>query len=455
MSAPRRIFLNAFDMACVGHQSAGLWRHPDDQGHRYRELGYWTELARILEAGGFDAVFLADVLGVYDVYGASRDAAVHDAAQFPVNDPTAAVSAMAAVTEGLGFGITLSLTYEQPYALARRLSTLDHLTGGRVAWNIVTSYLDSAARNLGLDAQIPHDQRYEIADEYLEVCYKLWEGSWEADAVVRDAGRGVFTDPAKVHDIEHKGRYFSVPGPFLCEPSPQRTPVLFQAGASPRGVRFAAAHAEAVFVSGPTPQIVAGPVRALRAAAAELGRDPRSIKVFTMVTPVVAETHDEAVAKLAEYRRFVSPAGALALFGGWTGVDLAEFDPDAPLTYVETDANRSALASFTTATPERAWTVRELAEEIGIGGRGPVLVGSPAEVADELERWVDEADVDGFNLAYVTTPGTFVDFAKFVVPELRRRGRVPGEAPRATLRQRLGGRGTLLPDDHPGAKYRR
>lgn len=449
-----RIFLNAFDMACVGHQSAGLWRHPDDQGYRYRELGYWTELARILEAGGFDALFLADVLGVYDVYGASRDAAVLDAAQFPVNDPTAAVSAMAAVTETLGFGITLSLTYEQPYALARRLSTLDHLTDGRVAWNIVTSYLDSAARNLGLDAQIPHDQRYEIADEYLEVCYKLWEASWESDAVVRDRERGVFTDPAKVHDIEHKGRYFSVPGPFLCEPSPQRTPVLFQAGASSRGVRFAAAHAEAVFVSGPTPQVVRGPVRALRTAAAELGRDPRSIKVFTMVTPVVAETHERAVAKLDEYRRSVSPAGALALFGGWTGIDLAELDPDEPLRYVETDANRSALASFTTAAPERTWTVRELAEEIGIGGRGPVVTGSPTEVADELERWVAEADVDGFNLAYVTTPGTFVDFAKFVVPELRRRGRVPGHVPRSTLRERLGGTGPLLADDHPGAGYR-
>lgn len=266
-----RIYLNAFDMACVGHQSAGLWRHPEDQGYRYRELGYWTELARTLETGGFDALFLADVLGVYDVYGASRDAAVLDAAQFPVNDPTAAVSAMAAVTETLGFGITLSLTYEQPYVLARRLSTLDHLTGGRVAWNIVTSYLDSAARNLGLDAQIPHDQRYEIADEYLEVCYKLWEASWEPDAVVRDPVRGVFTDPAKVHDIEHKGRYFSVPGPFLCEPSPQRTPVLFQAGASPRGVRFAAANAEAAFISGPSPQIVRGPVSALRETAARLG----------------------------------------------------------------------------------------------------------------------------------------------------------------------------------------
>src|ERR1700753_556377 len=341
VSVRSRIYLNALYMACVGHQSAGLWRHPDDQGYRYRELGYWTELARVLEAGGFDPRFLADVLGVYDVYGASRDAAVIDAAQFPVNDPTAAVSAMAAVTESLGFGITLSLTYEQPYALARRLSTLDHLTGGRVAWNIVTSYLDSAARNLGLGAQIPHDQRYEVADEYLEVCYKLWEASWESDAVVRDADRGVFTDPAKVHAIEHKGRYFSVPGPFLCEPSPQRTPVLFQAGASPRGVRFAAANAEAVFVSGPTPQIVAKPVRAVREAAAELGRDPRSIKVFTMVTPVVAETHELAVAKLEEYKRFVSPAGALALFGGWTGVDLADYGPDEPLRYVETEAHRS------------------------------------------------------------------------------------------------------------------
>ncbi|CRZ15509.1 LLM class flavin-dependent oxidoreductase [Mycolicibacterium neworleansense] len=447
-----RIYLNAFDMACVGHQSAGLWRHPEDQGYRYRELGYWTDLARTLEAGGFDALFLADVLGVYDVYGGSRDAAVADAAQVPVNDPTLAVSAMAAVTETLGFGVTVSLTYEQPYALARRFSTLDHLTGGRVAWNIVTSYLDSAARNLGLDAQIPHDERYEIAEEYLEVCYKLWEASWEPSAVIRDRERGVFTDPAKVHDIEHKGRYFSVPGPFLCEPSPQRTPVLFQAGASPRGVRFAAAHAEAVFVSGPTPEIVAKPVKALRAAAAELGRDPKSVKVFTMLTPIVAETRELAVAKLHDYRQYVSPDGALALFGGWTGVDLAELGPDEPLRYVQTEANRSALASFTTS--DRNWTAAELAHEVGLGGRGPVVVGSPTEVADELERWVDEAGVDGFNLAYVTTPGTFVDFARHVVPELRRRGRIPGHHERATLRERLGGAGPLLAAEHPGATYR-
>ncbi|TVT13650.1 LLM class flavin-dependent oxidoreductase, partial [Amycolatopsis acidiphila] len=364
-----RIYLNAFDMACVGHQSAGLWRHPEDQGHRYRDLRHWLDLARTLDQGGFDALFLADVLGVYDVYGGSRDAAVADAAQVPVNDPTMAISAMASVTERLGFGVTISTTYEQPYQLARRLSTLDHLTDGRVAWNIVTSYLDSAARNLGLGTQIPHDERYELAEEYVEVCYKLWEGSWEDDAVVRDAERGVFTDPAKVHDIDHKGRYFTVPGPFLCEPSPQRTPVLFQAGASPRGLRFAGAHAEAVFVSGPSPKVVRKSVDALRGAVAEQGRDPRSVKVFTMLTPVVAETGELAREKLRSYQDLVSVPGAFALFGGWTGVDLAELELDTPLSYQDSDANRSALAAFTTA--DRAWTPRELAGFIGLGGRGP------------------------------------------------------------------------------------
>jgi FMN-dependent oxidoreductase (nitrilotriacetate monooxygenase family) len=454
VSEPRRIYLNAFDMACAGHQSPGLWRHPEDQGYRYTDLDHWLELAKILDQGGFDALFLADVLGVYDVYGGSQDAAVADAAQFPVNDPTLAISAMASVTERLGFGVTVSLTYEQPYSLARRLSTLDHLTKGRVAWNIVTSYLDSAARNLGLGEQVPHDQRYEVAEEYLEVCYKLWEGSWEDDAVVRDAARGVFTDPSKVHDIGHKGEYFTVPGPFLCEPSPQRTPVLFQAGASPRGLKFAASHAEAVFVSGPGPKVVRRSVDALRAAAAERGRDPRDIKVFTMLTPVVAETSEAAAEKLRSYQELVSVPGAFALFGGWTGVDLAELDADEPLTYADSDANRSALASFTTADPDRAWTPRDLAGFIGLGGRAPVVSGSPAEVADELERWVTEADVDGFNLAYTTTPGTFADFARLVVPELRARGRVPAERRPGTLRENLGGDNPRLSANHPGAGYR-
>ncbi|MDQ0382367.1 LLM class flavin-dependent oxidoreductase [Amycolatopsis thermophila] len=446
-----RIYLNAFHMNCVGHQSAGLWKHPADEGHRYTDLSSWLDLARTLEEGGFDALFLADVLGVYDVYAGSKDAAVADATQIPVNEPTVLLPALAAVTEHLGFGVTVSTTYEQPYSLARRLSTVDDLTGGRVAWNIVTSYLDSAARNLGLDSQVRHDERYDIAEEYLEVCYKLWEGSWEDDAIVRSGG--VYADPAKVHDIGHRGRYFSVPGPHLSEPSPQRTPVLFQAGASPRGVRFAARHAEAVFVSGPSPEVVRRSVEAIRAGVAEHGRDPRAVKIFTMLTPVVGATSAEAAEKLRSYESLVSVPGAFALFGGWTGVDLAELDVDEPLTYADGDANRSALASFTTGG--RAWTPRELAGFIGLGGRGPVVAGSGPEVADELERWVEEAGVDGFNLAYATTPGTFADFARWVVPELRRRGRVPEHPGAGTLRERLGGAGPRLAADHPGAAYRR
>lgn len=450
-----RILLNAFDMACVGHQSAGLWRHPSDEGHRYTDLDHWTSLARMLEDGGFDALFLADVLGVYDVYGGSRDAAVRAAAQVPLADPLLLVPAMAGVTSRLGFGVTVSVAYEHPYALARRLTTLDHLTRGRVAWNVVTSYLDSAARNLGRSGQIPHDERYELAEEFLEVCYKLWEGSWDDDAVVRDRARGVFTEPDRVHDIAHHGRWFDVPGPFLSEPSPQRTPVIFQAGASPRGARFAGTHAEAVFVSGPSPAVVRRSVDAVRAEAARAGRDPRSVKVFAMLTAIAGETDEAARATLAEYLELTDPSAALALFGGWSGVDLAGASPEQKLEYVQTDATRSALASFT--GPDRDWTVGELAEFITVGGRGPLVVGSGAGVADELERWTDEADLDGFNLAYAVTPGTMADVVTHVVPELRRRGRMPAAADAGgpTLRERYGtGDGARLAKDHPGSAHR-
>ncbi len=450
----RPIRLLAFDMACVGHQSAGLWRRPEDQGWRYTDIEYWTDLARLLERGGFDALFLADVLGVYDVYRGSRDAAVREAVQVPVNDPLMAVSAMAAVTTRLGFGLTASLTYEHPYALARRFTTLDHLSRGRVAWNIVTSYLDSAARNLGLGAQIPHDRRYDLAEEYLEVCYSLWESSWEDDAVVRDPARGMFTDPTKVHDIDHHGEWFDVPGPFLCEPSPQRTPVLFQAGASARGQAFAARHAEAVFVSGPTPAVVRGSVDRLRAAVATEGRDPASVVVYTMVTPVLAATDAGAAALLASYRETVSLEAARAVFGGWTGIDLAGLDTGAPLAYVENDAVRSALASFTVADPDRAWTPDEVARFVAVGGRGPVLAGSPATVADALEQWREDTGVDGFMIAYATTPGTFTDVVDLLVPELRRRGLMAPDAG-PTLRDRLSGRGPRLHPDHVGGRHRR
>jgi FMN-dependent oxidoreductase (nitrilotriacetate monooxygenase family) len=237
---PKEIILNAFDMNCVGHIQQGLWTHPRDRSSSYTDLQYWTDYARMLEAGLFDGVFFADVVGVYDVYGGNADAALRGAVQVPVNDPTLLIPAMAAVTQHLGFGVTSNLIVEQPFLFARRMSTLDHLTRGRVGWNIVTGYLDSASRAIGLTGQMAHDDRYDLADEYMELVYKLWECSWEQGAVLRDRERGIYVDPSKVHVIHHHGKQYRVDAMHLCEPSPQRTPVLYQAGSSARGKQFAA-----------------------------------------------------------------------------------------------------------------------------------------------------------------------------------------------------------------------
>ncbi len=233
MAKPIR--LNAFDMNCVAHMSPGLWTHPRDRAATYNTLGYWTDLARLLERGKIDALFLADVLGIYDVFRGTPDAALSGAVQVPVNDPLMLVPAMAAVTENLGFGVTCTLSYEHPYPFARRMSTLDHLTNGRIGWNIVTGYLNSAAKGVGLARQEGHDTRYEIAEDYMQLVYKLWEGSWEDGAVLRDKASGRFADPARVHKVEHDGPYFRLSAIHLAEPSVQRTPVLYQAGASTRG----------------------------------------------------------------------------------------------------------------------------------------------------------------------------------------------------------------------------
>lgn len=297
----KQIRFNAFQMNTAGHQSPGLWRHPRDNSHRYTDPQHWTELAQILERGLFDAVFLADVLGVYDVYKQSHATALARGVQVPLNDPLALVPVMAGVTEHLGFGVTAALTYEHPYTFARRLSTLDHLTKGRIGWNIVTGYLDSAARNLGQQRQLAHDERYDLAEEYLEVVYKLWEKSWEDGAVLRDKAGGIYTNPDRVHPIGHAGRHYSVPGIHLSEPSPQRTPFLYQAGSSPRGNAFAGRHAEAAFVSGPGKGVVKGYVDKLRAATAQAGRDPGSLLVYGQALIVTGESSQQARDRHAEY----------------------------------------------------------------------------------------------------------------------------------------------------------
>lgn len=449
----KQIRFNAFEMNCVGHQSPGLWRHPRDRSAQYTRLSYWTDLAHLLEAGLFDGVFLADVLGVYDVFGGSPDAALRHATQTPVNDPLLVIPAMAAVTENLGFGVTCNLSYEAPTLLARRFSTLDHLTDGRVGWNVVTGYLDSAARAMGLDRQRAHDDRYDVADEYMDVAYRLWEDSWSDDAVLRDRATGVFVDPSRVRPVRHEGPNFRTDTIHLCEPSPQRTPVIYQAGTSPKGREFAARHAECVFVSGPSVEVIGPRVAGLRALLPTVGRAPHDLLIYSMGTIVVAETDEAARAKLADYRQYVSAEGALTLMSGWTGVDFSKLDLDAPVRHVENDAGRTAMDNITRADPNRTWTVREVAEHVGIGGIGPLFVGSPTTVCDALEHWVDATGVDGFNLAYVLAHETFADIVRFVVPELQRRGRYQTAYASGPLRQKLFGR-PRLDRNHPGVARR-
>ncbi|MES0379456.1 LLM class flavin-dependent oxidoreductase [Acinetobacter baumannii] len=450
----KRISFNAFEMNCIAHQSPGLWRHPQDRSVEYKDLEYWTDLAQILERGFFDGIFIADVLGIYDVYHQSAEHALTGAVQVPVNDPLQIVPAMAAVTKHLGFGVTTSISFEHPYPFARRISTLDHLTKGRVGWNIVTSYLESGSKNLGLKTQVNHDNRYDIADEYLEVLYKLWEGSWEEGSVLRDRESGIFADHKKVHPIQHEGKYFTVPGIHICEPSPQRTPVLYQAGASSRGQKFASQNAECVFIAAPSKIATKKVVQGIRQKLVQEGRDPYSVKIYALLSIVTDETDAKAQAKFKEYQSYGSYDGALTLLSGWSGVDFSQYQPTDKVEYIQTNAIQSLLDSYVNADPERVWTIEEIANWNSLGGNGPVLVGSAETVSDALQQWVEDTDVDGFNLAYILAHQTFADVVEFIVPELQKRGVYQTSYAQGTLREKLFCAGPYLPENHRGAKYR-
>lgn len=450
----KKISFNAFEMNCIAHQSPGLWRHPQDRSVEYKDLEYWTDLAQILERGFFDGIFIADVLGIYDVYHQSAEHALTGAVQVPVNDPLQIVPAMAAVTKHLGFGVTTSISFEHPYPFARRISTLDHLTKGRVGWNIVTSYLESGSKNLGLKTQVNHDNRYDIADEYLEVLYKLWEGSWEEGSVLRDRESGIFADHKKVHPIQHEGKYFTVPGIHICEPSPQRTPVLYQAGASSRGQKFASQNAECVFIAAPSKIATQKVVQGIRQKLAQEGRDPYSVKIYALLSIVTDENDAKAQAKFKEYQSYGSYDGALTLLSGWSGVDFSQYQPTDKVEYIQTNAIQSLLDSYVNADPERVWTIEEIANWNSLGGNGPVLVGSAETVSDALQQWVEDTDIDGFNLAYILAHQTFVDVVEFIVPELQKRGVYQTSYAQGTLREKLFGAGPYLPENHRGAKYR-
>lgn len=446
----KQIIVNAFSMNCVGHINHGQWTHPRDRSQDYTKLSYWTDLAKTLEKGLFDAIFLADILGTYDIYGNGVDVTLRESVQLPVNDPMLVVPAMAAVTQNLGFGITVNVNHEPPYTFARRMSTLDHLTGGRIGWNIVTGYLDSAARAVGRDAQTGHDQRYDQADEYLDVLYKLWEGSWDDDAVIRDRARRIYADPAKVRKIIHRGPHYQLEGYHLSEPSPQRTPVLFQAGTSGRGQLFAARHAECVFISAPTPEHARKASRSLRAAAVAAGRQAGDLRILAGISVVADRSAAAAAEKLAEYRAASSAEAGLAHFAASTGIDFARYGLDDPIPYGETNAIQSA----TRLAETNRWTKRDLIGQLALGGRYPLATGTPAEVADTLETWIREGEIDGFNLTRIVNPESYEDFATLVVPELQSRGSYKTEYAPGTLRNQLFARGDRLPGHHAAGAFR-
>ncbi len=436
-------------MNCVGHIQQGLWTHPRDRATDYTSLDHWVGLAQLLERGLFDGLFLADILGVYDVFGGSFDPAIRHAVQVPVNDPLLLVPAMAHATTHLGFGVTANLSYEPPYLFARRMSTLDHLTRGRIGWNVVTGYLDSAARAMGLAHQVAHDDRYDVADDYMAAVYKLWEGSWADDAVRADRATGIYADPARVRAIHHDGPYFKVDGVHLAEPSPQRTPVLYQAGSSGRGRRFAGEHAECVFLNGGPKSQVRDHVAAIRAAAMQAGRAADDIKVFLGASLVVAETAALAAAKLEDYRRYASPEGALVHASASMGIDLDAYGMDQPLVAVATNA----IASNLQAAAQQGLTKRGLLDRMVLGSRQVPIVGDADQVADALVDWVTETDVDGFILSRTVTPECFADVADLVVPALQRRGAFKLAHAPGTLRAKLFGT-DRLPDSHPAAAHR-
>lgn len=450
----KQIFLGAFEEFTPNFIS-NAWHHPRGDTSGFAGLEFWQELARELEAGGFDFLFLAEALGYpMSPDGSVPEVVIREAVQVPVHDPMALISGLAASTERLGFVVTASTTSQVPYLNARTFTTLDHLSSGRIAWNIVTSDNQTAlVKLLGQPQITPHAERYRRAHEFVELSLKLWEGAWEDDAVVYDKATRTFADPSKVHRITHEGEYFSLDGYFPAVPSIQRTPLLLQAGTSAAGKEFAGKFAECVFIQDGDLDNAARTIAELRAIAVRNGREPDAIKVMSSLSIIVGQTEEEAARLREELRSTPTVEAAAALMMGWSGIDLMQYDLDSTLEHVDTEIGKTVLGQYQKGADSP--TVREILSSIAARFGEPSVTGTPESVADQLEAFVEKTDVDGFLVAY-TYGGieSYRDFIDHVVPILRERGLIP-ETPRGgTMRERLLGNGDRLPETHPGAVYR-
>ena len=435
----RQMSLIAFLQAQNCSNYVGSWRHPESMSD-FTSPEYFQRIARTLEDGRFDLAFFDDRLAMPDIYGDDYRDTVANGIRTVKMDPTPILMAMACATTHLGLGSTYSTTYYEPFHVARLFATMDLMTKGRVAWNIVTSLNDSEAENMGRNEHLEHDLRYDRADEFMEVVLGHWD-SWEDGAIVVDKSTGKFADPAKVHALHHKGQYFQSKGPLPVPRSAQGHPILLQAGQSGRGMAFAARWAELVFASYPSLEAGKKQYSALRSAVEAAGRDPNSVKIAPAVGCIVAESADQAAEKRALIDAQAKPVDGLALLCEVLNDDFSKRDYDAPFT----DEELAGLSwhSFRDRVIQKSGKKNPSARDfVEVSGRGTTreshaFVGTPKQIADEMEQWFETA-CDGFVMMAAYVPGSYEDFVRLVVPELQRRGLHRKEYTGQTLRDTLG-----------------
>lgn len=436
---------NAALMYTVSRIHHGQWRRPEASDADFGDTAKWIALAKKLEAAKFDAFFFPDVTGHHGPVDVPFDVLVREGLQIPNYDPMLLLAALATHTDHIGLALTSSIVQNHPFNFARQMSTLDHLSDGRASWNIVTGWQTNGARNFGFKELVDHDTRYEWAEEYVDVAYKLWEGSWDDGAILKDREHGVYADPQKVHKIYHEGPRYRVEGPHLPSPTAQRTPFLFQAGASKAGRAFAAKHAEGVFLHAETPAAAAFQISETKKLAGEFRRLQDDIKFYPGLSFVIADTEDEAQAKARRIDEYLSIDGLLA-HQAVVDRNGHAYPKETPLAEVETPSLQGRIEMVRKVITDREPTVADL-----VGTASARIVGTPESIADQLEEWQD-AGADGINIgAYI-----FEDFAEFadkVTPVLQRRGLARTEYPATTLRGNLTG-SDLVNDRHPAGAYR-
>jgi len=403
------------------YHSLAMWRHPKSEmgDNAWARPALYQHIAKTCERGKFDMVFFADLNYISDTYKGSLDPALRYAVQAPEHDPVPLLSYMAAVTSHVGLGATFSVSHQQPFYLARLWATLDHLTGGRAAWNVVTSVNDNQAANYGTERE-PTDTRYEKADEFIEVCRQLWN-SWDEDAVVMDRENAVFANPTKVRRIEFEGEFYKSRGPLNVTRSPQNGPALIQAGTSPKGRAIAAKYADAIFGIQPHARDAAVYYADIKSRMEDIGRDPDSCKILYGMQPIVGESEAEAVEKQAFHNELVPEEGGMAILSAHLNFDMSKLPPDTEMAS-RTEPELQRMKPRYTKPEGGSFTAREIATRHGQSVSLPQFVGTPKSVADQMEAFVEEVGGDGFMISPIYCPGAIEEFVDLVVPELQRRG---------------------------------